>query len=321
MSATEPRPAVSVIVPFAGRSDELEQLVERLRQIALGVGDELIVADNGSRPAPRRARIDNRREPRTSDTPGTPGTPATRTMPVSAAPGLRVLAARGLRSAGFARNRGAEIAAGEWLVFIDADTQPNGSLLDDYFDPSPGAGTGVLAGGILDVAQSSTRAARHSAARGQMSQVTTLRRAGAPYAQTANCAIRRSAFIAVGGFNQKIRSGEDADLCFRLAAAGWQIEERERARVAHPTRASVRALLTQLARHGSGAAWLDRRYPGEFPSPRARQLAARPAHAVARVGAALTRGDRDQAAFALLDLLGTSAFDLGRLLSNRAREE
>jgi len=285
---------VSVIVPFGGGSDELQPLLARLRQIALSTGDELIVADNGSRPASEARWV----------------------RPTS---GLRVLPARGLRSPGFARNRAAEIATGEWLLFIDADTRPYPSLVEDYFDPRPGAWVGVLAGGIVDIAPSTTRAARHSAARAQMSQLTTLRRTGTPYAQTANCAMRASAFLAIGGFNEKIRSGEDADLCFRLAAAGWQIEERSRARVAHPTRASVRALLAQLARHGSGAAWLERRYPGEFPAPAPRRLAGRTAHAIRRAGAALARGDWDQTAFALLDLLGTSAFDLGRLLSNRAR--
>ena len=39
-----------------------------------------------------------------------------------------------------------------------------------------------------------------------------------PYAQTAHCAVRRSAFEAVGGFREDIRSGGDADLCFRLAS-------------------------------------------------------------------------------------------------------
>ena len=41
---------------------------------------------------------------------------------------------------------------------------------------------------------------------------------------------------------------------------------------AHLSRASLPALLAQLAGHGAGAAWLARRYPGEFPAPGAPAL-------------------------------------------------
>ena len=92
--------------------------------------------------------------------------------------------------------------------------------------PRPGERTAVLAGGIIDRPGSVGVGRRMTAERGQMSQRSTLDRAGTPYAQTANCAVRRSAFAAVGGFDEAARSGEDADLCFRLAAAGWGLEER-----------------------------------------------------------------------------------------------
>ena len=64
---------------------------------------------------------------------------------------ITVCRARGLRAPGFARNRGAELASGEWLLFIDADTLPSPTLIDDYFRPSPHPATGVLAGAVVDV--------------------------------------------------------------------------------------------------------------------------------------------------------------------------
>jgi GT2 family glycosyltransferase len=281
---------VSVIVPFAGPRGRIEQLIGELEALARLPSDELIVADNGEALAAARGSV-------------------------------RILGARGVRSPGFARNRGAREARGEWLVFFDADTEPRPDLLDAYFDPAPHPQTAVLAGAIVDVAARPSLAARHSAARNQMSQRATLQRRGTPYAQTANCAVRRSAFEEVGGFAEEIRAGEDADLCFRLQRAGWRLEERPAAEVAHRSRETASALFRQLARHGSGAHWLERRYPGEFPAPRPRELAGRAVRCVRAVARALARRDPEAAGFALLDLAGSTAFDLGRLLPNEARRD
>lgn len=285
-----PRPTVSLIVPFHDSDDELDRLVAALAEVERRPGDEVIVADNRS--------AGDRWPP---------------------AAGVRFVGAAGVRTASYARNRGAEAAGGEWLAFIDADTRPVTGLLDLYFQPPPRARTAVLAGGIIDVSCGFGVVSRHGAEREGMSHLRTLTRDGRPYAQTANCAVRRSAFTGVGGFNEQIRAGEDADLCFRLADAGWELEPRARAAVEHASRSTLRRRLGQLVNHGSGAAWLNRRYPDEFPPPRPRELGGRLAHDARELAAGLARGRRDQAAYAILDLLETCAFDLGRLRSNRAR--
>jgi cellulose synthase/poly-beta-1,6-N-acetylglucosamine synthase-like glycosyltransferase len=152
-----------------------------------------------------------------------------------------------------------------------------------------------------------------------MDQAITMRGEHPPYAQTANCAVRRSAFEAVGGFDPAARTGEDADLCFRLANAGWALEERPEAIVKHESRETVSAKMVQLALHGSGSAWLNRRYPGTFPGPSLTQLARRLGASARHAVVAVARGDSESAAFALLDLAGACAFELGRLLPNRRR--
>jgi mycofactocin glycosyltransferase len=225
-----------------------------------------------------------------------------------------------VKTPAYARNRAAGLTSAEWLVFIDADTAPEADLLDAYFDPPPDPLTAVLAGGIRDHAPSQAGVvARHAIARAQMSHNATLARSGTPYAQTANCAVRRSAFEAVGGFEESARAGEDADLCFRLVRAGCKLEQREAAVVAHESRQSLRAWLAQLMVHGSGAAWLDRRWPGEFPRQPALSLLKRLARHAVDATRALVRGDWEIAAFACLDLLGACAFGLGRLFPNRRR--
>jgi hypothetical protein len=221
-----------------------------------------------------------------------------------------------VRTPAYARNRGAEGARGQWLVFIDADTIPDPDLVDRYFDPVPGPRAGVLAGAIRDVALRPTAVAREGASRRRMSQRATLERAGTPYAQTANCAIRRAAFERAGGFDPGARAGEDADLCFRLQRAGWTIEQRPDAAVDHRSRESLGEWLAQMLRHGSGAAWIDRRWPGELPSPGSRWLARRLAREATGAAQAAVRGDREEAVGALLEIAGAAAFELGRLLPN-----
>jgi GT2 family glycosyltransferase len=202
------------------------------------------------------------------------------------------------RSSYAARDRAARRASGEWLVFIDADCDPDAALLDAYFEPPPPAGVGVLAGGIEDEVVEDSAVARYVAAREKMAQP-------AAYAQTANCAVRREAFLAVGGWPEPIVSGGDADLCWRLRDAGWRLEARPAARVRHRSRTSVRALLRQMHRHGRGMRWLESRWPGSFPAPTARELLGRPRMLI-----------RDPSLHGLLDVLSLYARDSGRLRAN-----
>jgi GT2 family glycosyltransferase len=287
------RPTVSVIVPFAGSEAELDSLVARLVGLERRPGDELIVADN--RPGAQLLELVGE---------------------------VRLHPASAVASAGFARNRGAAVASGEWLVFIDADTEPEPGLLAAYFKPVPGPDTAVLAGGILDVAEAGHPAsliARHTVARAQMSQSVTLGRALHPYAQSANIAVRRDALVRAGGFEEHARAAEDADLCFRLQARGLGIESRPAAVVRHRARQTLPAALTQLARHGAGARWCNRRHPGSFPRTGVGQIMRRAVHSLLVALGAMIRGDREQAGFAVLEIAETLAFELGRVIPNQPR--
>lgn len=279
------RPAVDVVVPFAGADEALEDLLERLRAIELRGGDSLTVVDN--RPGSRDR-------------------------------GAIVIADPVQQSSYHARNRGAARGRAPWLLFIDADVDPSPDILDRYFEPLPAEDVGLLAGGVQDepLPERPTRAERYAVMAEQMSQVRTLRAGPWAYAQTANAAVRREAFEQVGGFTEGIRSGGDADLCFRLRVVGWRLDSRERAGVIHHNRASTRSFLRQKARHGAGAAWLNDIYPGSFP-PRDRRLWLRRLLRELRTGALLAaRGRGDEAVDLLFPTIAVWAFELGRLLPN-----
>lgn len=291
MGAEITRPGVDVVVPFAGSEESLRGLVERLRELALAAGDTLTIVDN--RPA------------------GAPAVEGTLPAPER-------------QSSYFARNRGAAAGTNPWLLFLDGDVAPPHDLIDRYFADQPAPRTAVLAGGVvdepLDPSAPQSPIARYSALSAGMSQANTLLDRDWAYAQTANCAVRRAAFDEVGGFRDDLRSGGDADLCFRLRAAGWQIESREHASVVHSSRTTLRKLLRQRARHGAGAGWLEREYPGSFPRARPLGLAKWTAGSFARAAVARARGRRDDALVRAVEPLWVWAFELGRLFPNEVPE-
>jgi GT2 family glycosyltransferase len=235
---------------------------------------------------------------------------------------VRVLGAGERQTSYHARNRAAALGTADWLVFLDADVVPPADLLARYFEPVPDARVGVLAGAVVDeepAADESTPASRYAWLKSSMSQEITLGHDQWAFAQTANAAVRRKAFEQVGGFEDGVRSGGDADLCFRLRAAGWELERRSRAAVVHRNRQTVPRMLAQRARHGAGAGWLSERWPGALPRRRWAGLAW---WSLRRTGAglvAVARRDRDAALLGLLDGPAVRAFELGRLIPNHPR--
>ena len=285
-----PRPAVDVVLPFRGSEADLGRVAARLATLALTPDDTLTIADNrpGAADASRGA--------------------------------VRVLGAGERQTSYHARNRGVAAGSAPWLVFLDADVHAPPDLLDRYFARAPADTTGVLAGAVVDEEPTTlTVATRYAYLKSSMSQEITLADDAWPFAQTANAAVRREAFVQVGGFEETVRSGGDADLCFRLRAAGWGLERREEAVVVHRNRTTVSRMLAQRARHGAGAAWLARRWPGALPRRRWPGLAWWSARRAAHGFAAAARGDRDEALLGLLDGPAVWAFELGRLIPNRPR--
>lgn len=279
---------MDVIVPFKGSAESLERVRERLSALSLEDGDSVLVVDN------------------------TPGGEA-------AGGGVPVLHAAERATPAFARNRGAARGNAEWLVFCDADTRPRPDLLDRYFDPPPQERTGLIAGGVIDeeVPPDAPAVARYAYLRGAMSQEDTFDFGEWGYPKTANVACRRAAFEAVGGFREEIRAAEDADLTYRLKAAGWQVERREDAAVVHASRTTLRGFIVQKAVWGAGGAWVHSVYPGSVPLiGRAGVLRWAIRSCAEGLLSAARRRDRDAAIFAVFRPLEALAWELGRLLPN-----
>jgi hypothetical protein len=236
------RPAVSVVMPFAGERGEAFEAAATLRSLKRGPSDELILVDNSGN--------------------------------ASGLEGVTVVGAAGERSPAHARNSGAAAATGDWILFIDADCRPCPELIEQYFAEPIGEDVGALAGEVLGIAPAADArshpyqpplAARYGAARGFLSQRQHLAHPYLPRAVAANLLVRRAAFEQVGGFYEGLRAAEDTDFTWRLQRAGWRIELRPQAWVEHQYRTTLSELRRQWRGYAAGRAWLARRYEGFAP--------------------------------------------------------
>lgn len=288
------RPAVDVVVPFVGGDEALRSLCDGLEGLDLNDADSVTVVDN--RPQSAAAETTYGR--------------------------VRVVRAPAIQSSYYARNCGAHGGAAPWILFVDADVRVSGDLLARYFDEPPTDRTGVLAGAIGNEAVASdggqTIVARYSALKELFAQQRTLDRGELGYAMTANCAIRRTAFQEVGGFVETIRSGGDADICFRIRAKGWDIEPRDRAVVTHVNRETLSQLVRQSMRHGSGAAWLETMYPHFSQAGDTPGRAARTSRRLISATVQIAKGNVDELLVVGIDGVRRLAFQAGRHISNEA---
>lgn len=282
-----PRPAVSVVVPFRGADAETLELRRALERLDLEAGDEAIVADN------------------------TDGGIAAAVLSDRA----RVVRARAEHSSYHARNTGAALARGEWLLFMDADCTPRPGLIASYFATPPAARCGVLAGSIVGRTGQSGFVVRYARSRGFLDQRRGLHAQSGRAAATGNLAVRREAFEQAGGFAEGIRSAGDVDLCIRLTDDGWTLGHRPDAVVEHRDRQHLGEFLAMVVRYGAGARWLDEQHG---ISPRW-QLLPGLVGSARDVTANLLRGRVEEASFRAFDAVGLVAHNLGYAASNRAR--
>lgn len=292
------RPSVTVIVPFRGGAEDADRALRSLARLRLGPDDEIVLADNAAGDPDLTGRLGQ-------------------SLARSALAGgkVRVIEAGPVASSYLARNVAAQVASGEWLLFLDADCVPAPNLIDAFSlaaaDPDCGAVSGTI-----EPLDSAAPLSDWAVSRGVLDQKVSLAHPFRPAAVTACLAVRRSAWQQVGGFLEGIRSGGDGEFCWRLQGAGWSIAHRPEAVAGHRHRETVPAMARQMARYGAGNAWLNRRYPGSSPRPRVLYGLAR---CCAAVGVAMLSLQWRRARFKLYDAVAIASHGAGYLRSNVTR--
>jgi GT2 family glycosyltransferase len=169
-----------------------------------------------------------------------------------------------------ARNRGAHLARGRYLAFIDDDCAPAHDWLAEMgavLKKTPGGGCG---GRTLN-AWPDNKWAETSQAMTDFLYSRFNRPFGpAGFLTTNNLAVNRRAFLELGGFDAAFpfAGGEDRDFCLRWRRAGRPLIYHPRAIVQHFHRLTGRTFLRQHYTYGRGARLVHHRLsrnPGREP--------------------------------------------------------
>jgi glycosyltransferase involved in cell wall biosynthesis len=141
---------------------------------------------------------------------------------------------------GRARNRGAEAATGDWLIFIDADTHPSAALFDDVADQI--ASGRCLAGGVT------IRLEDGYPAGNVITQLWNLTSRALHWMAGSFIFCETAAFRKLGGFDTRLFASEELELSKRLK----KLARAERKKIIilhrHPILTSARKMRLYSAR-------------------------------------------------------------------------
>jgi GT2 family glycosyltransferase len=186
-----------------------------------------------------------------------------RTVQIAKARGVRVIEMEngGLSSA---RNTGLHAADGEIVVFIDDDAFPDPNWLTFLAATFLTTDFAAVGGPNLPVPTDGPIAQCVANAPGGPAHVLLSDRE-AEHIPGCNMAIRKSALMAIGGFDSQYRvAGDDVDVCWRLQSAGGKLGFNAAAVVWHHRRGSVRAFCRQQFHYGAAEALLERKWPEKY---------------------------------------------------------
>ncbi len=238
---------VSVVVPIYNGEKDLPDLIECLRTQTYPADKvEYLLVDNNS--SDRSKSIIQAAANSNFQTTGS--------KPIKICP----LSENQIQSSYAARNAGIRDASSEILAFTDGDCRPQPRWLENLIQPFSDPNVGIVVGEIVALPGKSLLE-KYAEQQDTLSQKHTLAHPFCPYGQTANLAIRKQAFVAVGLFRPYLTTGGDADICWRiLRETSYQLKFAEAATVKHQHRSTWQDLQSQWRRYGKSNKYLHELY-------------------------------------------------------------
>jgi GT2 family glycosyltransferase len=214
-----PEPDISVVIPVRNGAGTIPALLQSLAAQTLPAERfEVIVVDNGS-----------------SDS----------TARVAEQAGARVVSDPAPNRAR-ARNRGVAAARASQIAFTDADCVAAPGWLEGLLDRDSDAA--LVAGEVVVTTRPQPSALERFERLWRFGQASWVLQG---WAATANLAVARTAFDAVGGFDPAYRHiAEDADFCIRAGRMGFGLGFCPDAVVMHDADRELREFLRRGFRHG-----------------------------------------------------------------------
>lgn len=159
-----------------------------------------------------------------------------------------------------ARNHGAKAAQGKIVLFLDSDCEPPpnwlsamaGALDDPRFDAVMGTIRAANDGVIPRIVQAEVEE-RYLGMRAAKD--------GVDFIAAPSCGFRRSVFLALGGFDGRLRQAEDVEIAYRTTSAGHRIAFVDAAPVAHHHQTGWIEFLAVKLRRARGRMEVFRLFP------------------------------------------------------------
>ncbi len=135
------------------------------------------------------------------------------------------------------RNVGAQEARGDWIVYLDDDAWPGEGWLENLLAPFDDPEVAAVGGRVLHPDGSLQLGRMAISAFGTPVTLNGASRGNGRvrcYATGGNAAVRRTALLEIGGFDENINYHlEDGDLSWRLVDRGFRVEYRDDATIYH----------------------------------------------------------------------------------------
>lgn len=233
--------AISVVIPTRDRATSLHRCLDALTVQSVPAEEfEVVVVDDGS----------------SDETP--------RLLDGYAAPFSLRAVNQANAGAGAARNRGIELAAGEFCLFLDDDIVADQELVAEHLRVQREAGGVVGVGRLRLVMESRGGLATHFARWWERHYAAFETGAAEPdfwACFSGNLSAPTAALRRIGGFDESLTRTEDVEVGYRLAGAGLRIAHIGGASAEQRHSKGFRSMVRDYDRAGESAVALWRRHP------------------------------------------------------------